>query len=687
MAYYLTHIVYFETPVTELVRIELYRKDVIPDQQIHLNGTTCTRQVLSGDGNGDDTILPTELNFGLWLREDSGVTWDDFIVSFHDEWKVVLYCENQIEFIGFITPNEGNSPLMGTRREVNLTATDNLGLLKKPVLKKYNGEEFRATDRIIDYIVGALSQTGLQLNVRVYSNLYESSMQDRNVSPTADTFNQAKLNYATFLTDPIIFQSSYTALENILKEGYSIEQWFGRWVIMRFGEMQDSPGPKIWYTEYDYTGNIVSANQETHDPAIIAKYQTLHPVGGDLTASCNYAIKQAKHTFNYVPWPEIPKNNTFERGTFIPGIGQDDPVAQTTQRAYTIDDWIYGISNPTIPSQDPPHPAPTSDRNYRLSTYNIYGVEVARVIVLENGGTPGHTFQICQPIPFKAGDRMDIDFDFMRSNSGTGTMNYLSVVFHPDNGGIAYWLENNNTIDGGKPFRWVQQTRMKFVSKFYQGENWNQWSSYNVALPPAPETGVLYICLMNYDSTNTKVYYRNFQVTYHPFVAGGYVEATGDYWRIEQNAAYLDDVDEEVIISDSEIKVLKGAIFRADGTTLTTRSWHRLNVNENRGFKELINMGRYNQLYRRFWKADGTIGGIGYYPGNNQAIRYPIGFHKHFYFTDIPEFADVVFQLVPPLTIDYVAGEMKASFKESFRPGMNDGNQVGNLQEFKYKFK
>jgi hypothetical protein len=205
-------------------------------------------------------------------------------------------------------------------------------------------------------------------------------------------------------------------------------------------------------------------------------------------------------------------------------------------------------------------------------------------------------------------------------------------------------------------------------------------------MPAFPVTGDLYICLMNYDSTNTKAYYRNFEVVYHPYVAGGYIEAKGDYWNTEQNAAYLDKIDEEVRISDSEIKVLKGAIFKSDGTTLTTRTWFRFNVNEQRGYKELINIARYNMAYRRMWEIKGTFGGMGYYPESHPNLRMPLGFHKHFYFRNIPVIDGICFQLVPPLTIDYSQGEISANFRESWRPGAGDGDQLGNLHEFKYKF-
>lgn len=686
MAYILHHTIEFNNPVTEQIRIELYKKDTPISDVIPLRGTYVRKQVLSGKGDGSDTILSSELTFGLWVREDSGVDFTDFIVSFHDEWKVIMYSENQIEFIGFLTPSEGESSLIGIRNEVTLSATDNLGLIKKTLLKKYDGTIFNDFNRIIDYIVGALAQTNLQLNVVVYANIYDSLIVDRNANNTNDTFNQYKLNYATFLEDALTFKDCSTCLEMILGEGYTLEQHFGKWVIMRIGEMQGTSGPKIWCTEYDYTGAIVEATLLNNDPAIVDKDQTLHPIDGDLKISSNYSVWRAKHTYNYTPWPELPKNNTFERGTLIPGVGNAD------QKAYSIADWVFGVWNPNLfsgPGSSPFNLAPTTDLGYRLSTYNLYGVETAREIVLDshfNDPQPGHRLLRCKQFPIKAGDRVDIDFDFKRTPGGTGTMNYMLIALEPVTGVPRYTLDNNDPADGGKPFFWKLGGGVNFISKFYQGENWGDWGPIQVECPPAPVDGTFFIFFLNYDSAFTSAFYRNFQVTYHPFVAGGYVEAKGDYWNTQQSTKYLDDIDEEVFISDSEVKVLKGAIFRSDESTLTTRSWFRLNVNESRGYKELINIARYNQAYRRMWKLSGTIGGMGYYPGNNQGIRLPLSFHKHFIFPGIPKVSNIFFQLVPPLTIDYSAGSIKANFRESWQPGLNDGDQVGNVHEFKYKF-
>lgn len=693
MSYFKTYEINFNTPVTEQVRIELHKKEVNPGQVTQLKGTTAQKQTLSGNGDGADTILVTELRFGLWLTENDPVNWPEFIVSFHDEWLVKLFCDNQIEFIGFITPNEGDTSLLSTRRDVALSATDNLGLLKKAPLKAINGNNFNASHHLIEYVAGALQQTGMQLNIRVYSNIYESSMQDRNQNPNSDNFNQSRLDYRSFLKDPLAFVDSNAALLMILSEGYSLQQFNGEWVIQRLGEMQGSAGPKIWYTLYDYATNILDSKLEPNDPAVVDKQQTLHPKSGDLRISCNYSVKSAKHTYNYTPWPEIPLNNKFEFGAVYdqgPVPGSNPPL---TYKKSVIDNWLYGVTNPSSSSTQPPNGMlPTTDPAYRYSTYDVFGTEQSREVVMERtGGPAGHRFLRSSSIPVDQSSRIEISFDFKISTSGNGQMRYLLVMLEPYDLTTSYRLTHVGGIvpnDGYGTLTWERTFAMRFMSKNYQtGEDFSQYNSFSFTTPPFPKSGKLYIVFVDFDPpVGRTAYYRNFSVEYHPYIAGGYVQAKGDVWATTQNKAYLDEIDETVAISDSEIQSLQGALYRDNGTDLTTRSWHRLNINENRGYKELVNMARYNMAYRRFWNISGTFGGIGYYPHNNQGIRLPLGFHKHFVFPGIPEVANSYFQLVPPLTIDYAEGEVKGVFKESYTPGQNDGDQLGDVHEFKYLF-
>lgn len=686
MAYILHHTAFFKNKITQDIEIRLYKKDTATPAVTSLRVVECKKKYLTGQSNGSDTIITSELDFTIFINRLSDLSYEDFLVSFHDEWKVELRCDTQLEFVGFITPGEGGSSLKNPYL-ISITASDNLGLLKETPLVKQDGTNFSGVNTLSSYLCAALYAANPDMVLRIYSSIYEGSMPDRNALATSDNFNQSTANYRTFLKDPILFVDCYTALEKILEGGYCLFQYFGLWLIMRYGEFQTNVGPKIWYTDYNLaTGTPIGGVLDLLGPAQIGKQQALFLTNNDHVISADFAIKSARYSYDYKVWEELPLNNKFERGTFIPGVGVDDPVAGTTQKAFTIDGWIFGTVLPGSPSSFPPNMQLSTDIAYRLSTYDSFGVEINREVVLENDGNPGHRMLMSEAIPAKAFTKIGIDFDFKRTPGGDGTMNYAFIFLLPTAGGLPYRLDNDNPVTGGAPFRWVRDGALIFPSKFYQGENWQDYSGISIAAPAIPEDGILYFCFLNYDSSNSKVYYRNFSFTYTPFVAGGYVKVVGDAWLTQQNLPYKDNVDLPVLISDSPHKVFQGALLRANGVDLTTRSWHRLNVNEARDYKEVLNLARYNQAYRRMWKISGTFGGTKYMWIENETYQYPLGFHKHFFFRDNPKLEGKYFQLVPPLSLDFVEGNFEGVFRESLDLSQPDGNDDGDLHEFKFRF-
>lgn len=692
MGYLLHYILQYNSPVTENVVIKLYKKDIyeVPaDAPIKLKCTKCSKSYMNGQGQGNDSIIASELNFSFWLPVNSLPTFKDFIVSFHDEWKVEMTSDGQTEFIGFITPGEGTTSLRDKPYELDLSATDNLGLIKSEKLTKQDGTSFTGENTLISYVLASLYKTNLNLNVLLYCNIYESSMQDRNTDPHKDAFNQAKQDYRSYQTDPTTFMDCYTVLQNILGNGFQLTQWYGKWVIMRNGEMQLNAGPKTWFTEYDYQGNIVSAALDLSVPALVGKDQVLHPKNADQTIGADFAVKSAKSTFMYRIWPEIPKNNTFDRGTLFQTDNFPGPPPYT-QKRYTIADWLYGVVLPGSPSTFPPNGMQaTTDLCYKLVTENQYGVETLREVVLErNGGVAGHRMLRCEGVPVNRFDRITVDLDFKTSQAGTGTRQYLMIILVPDAGGLPYRLDNGGAApaDGVGTLTWVNTSALRFLAKSYQsGEDASNYTSFSLPVPAFPVDGQLYILFLNFDPPIGRVVsYKNFSLTYYPSIAGSSKTLKGDYWFTQQDANYKDIYDDEHFTSDSPKKVIMGALLRNNGT-LTTRSWARLDEGPGQmDFKEILNIGRYNLGRRRMWQVKGTFGGTAYYAGLT-GLRLPLAFHKHYVFT-LPSLADVYFQLVPPVTIDYRNGEISATFREALNLSDNDGTQTGNLHEFKYIF-
>lgn len=218
MAYELYHTISFQNRVTGEVLIELFKKDGVPGTTVtELQGMYAKRQFLNGDGDKFDTIIASELTFGFRLPIGSPYTYNDFLVSFHDEWRVRLWNEGNIEFEGWLTPNEGTSRFRDLPYELELNATDGLGFLKNDALTKYDGTAFENTHTLISYIAGALAKTRLDLKIRTYCQIFEASTGDRNTDPTADMFKSIHTDYRTYQQDDTTMMSCYEALEKNAK--------------------------------------------------------------------------------------------------------------------------------------------------------------------------------------------------------------------------------------------------------------------------------------------------------------------------------------------------------------------------------------------------------------------------------------------------------------------------------------
>ncbi len=674
MAYHLHNTVSFLNCLNEQLYIELYKKDVVPASVTALLGNSFSVNYPTGNGDKFDTIISGEAKLSFSLYPDNTQEFDDFIVTFADEWKLIAYDDGQIIFIGFLTPGEGRAEFQDKPYDVSLSAIDGLGLLKGVKLTKDDNTNFTGVNLIIDYILAILNKTGLGLNLRLFSNIVEETMEDRTQNDQADTFNQTGLHARTFLTNPTTFYDCYTCLERILSEYFCVYQWYGKWVILRIGELQENVGAKIWHTDYNTTGSIVGVDQNMYDPSAVGRDRLIHPVELTQYVGSNFAVKSSRYTYNYGIWPELPTNNKFERGTEFDSGTID---ADHTYKKFTIDGWTFGkfIANPSQQTQLPAVDSAAPDIAYRYSTYNIFNVEENREIILENGSASQHRLLVCDEMPASAGDRFVIGYDFKYSVSGTGNLDHITIFLKSDTGSQIYTLENN----GDTVFFWQLAGGWNYISHNYvTGENWNQYTSFSINVPPLPVKGKMYIGLMNTDSTNTLAYFKNLSIEYLPYINGSLQQIKADYAQTTQNANYKDTIDEEVFISDSPKKVFQGALYRENLIDLTTPTWHRYSVNEQRHFKELGELARFNNNYRRMWKMEGQYDGLKFTPANNATIIEPLSFHRQFSFPDSSKMAGHYFVLVPPLTLNYSEGRADMNFIEVLEDGSGDGNDTGD---------
>ena len=651
MSYFMTYRGIFPNKQGNEIKIEVSRKDIDPGDVVDFSNLEMLGVKVSYPNSEESkysTIISAQADIDLRVRDSSVFNTETFLTDLFDEWKLIIYCDSVIVFAGFIEPSEGGYLMKDTPVNINIKCTDGLGLLKSIALTNYLGTSFQNTiQSLLDYVAGALAKTNLDLNILIFCSIYESSFSDRSVSTLFDMFNQAKTDYRTFMKNPTEFVDCYDALNIMLTGGFSLFQWKGKWVISYRPEMQGSIGPTNYFTEYRFDTSTVTSGQDLSTQINIGFGLQQHPINLDQIISYQVPMVFVKDKFDYNVWDEIPKNNKFDRGAinFI--------FSGVDYRGYDIDDWTFGVNTGTgtLPAVGPP-----TGNAFRKSTYNIFNIETSREILIDTASNSDQDWLQSEGIPVQQGDKISIGVDHKTSFSGTGNHIAFYVYIQTTSGSPAkYALQEDgtwSTLFGG------------LIHNYAAGENTDTYLSYNIDSDFLPQDGTLYIAFHNAKTFASTYYYKNFSFTYSPYIAGSLFQVKGDYWITTQNRIIKDNIDEELRLSDALKKVFKGALLRADGTTLTTPTWYRFGITESRHYKELLNWGKYRHYYRRYRKISGSFRGVKCYSESDLVNFYPLCFHKHFKFVN--NHAGKLYALCPPVSIDYKEGKFTGTFIECF---------------------
>ncbi len=626
----------------------------------------CVSCQINTTGDSDDVfdnIVSREMVLSLFIpHDDISIDWSTLIASNQDDWKIIVTNDGQFVFHGFVVPDESPTDFQDKPYSLTIRATDGLKLLKQIPLSKPDGTEFSGKSTFIAYLAAILLKTNLALEIRVYCNIYNNAMFTRDSNINLDMMAQCQFDYRTFMTSATDFTDCYDALDILFKDGFKLFYWNGQWVIFRLEEYQYLASPR-YYTIYDSTGANPAGAIDPEDYGQIGKAQLIYPVNVNQTIGSRFADKSVKHSYKYRVWDEIPRNNKFERGVL------DTSVGDATNRFYTLLDWTYGL----MPSPSGlPGMAGTTHKAWRKSIYNAFGIETSRELQLQTGSDGLKGLQ-SESVPVNAGDKIGISFQIKLTND-IHPGNYPAVVVYIITASTKYFLNEDGS--------WRNTGGITDITVSYSTDS-SQYNSINVDSDPIPADGDLYISFQSNTLAGSDVFFKDFNFTYTPYVAGGYIPVTGDYWQRTQVNNFPDNIDEEIRISDTNKGVFKGAFWSGPGLgtlrTLTPQ-WYRFGLVENRHYKELINIGAFNLKYRRFWKIEGDFKGTKYAPQNNSIDLKPIGFHRVFRFEDIAGYTKD-FMLVTPWRMDMASGIFTGTFievKQNNSDGIQDPPAVFN---------
>lgn len=686
MAYGLRYQSIWSNESQEDVTISILQKDFVGDPEVFIT-TDCELN----DTSNDNVIIARDCKLSLWANDATTITWETFLTGAYDEWYITVESISHKFFEGYLTPEEGSSPFLDKPYDIILRATNGLKLLKDVPLTTLAGIDFHGKFTALEYLIAALSKTGVDISVRIYGSIYNADMTDRGTDIDATFWNQIKYDHRTFQKDATTFISCYDTILKMLDRFFRIYYFDGQWIVFLTWEHQYAPGG-LFYTDFTSNGTLIGGAEDTEGYASIGKAEAIYPINEDQLISSSFPIKFAKTNYDYNVWPEIPLNNKFSRGTLI-GSGTDGDG--NPYEDYDIDDWFKNMVDITA---TPPNFTfdPVEGDIFLRRTFNIYGIELKREVFFETPTTVsaggGYVkWLLAESLPVNKGDQIKFGASLRFDNDFSGAGDSFSIIGRiyliPDVGTDYYSLDNNVAGQETGFGKWVKEsgTPPNFISvDIPEDSDSTKLKNQTITSDTIPENGTLYIALQHSnDGTNAggNKWFSAFEFEYIPYIAGGYIPVKGDFWQHTQTANQLDKDEASIEISDTIIRVLQGCMFNADGITATTPTWYpygELTPTESH-YKELVNIARFNVGYRRFLRLEGSFTGLFYSPINDQTNLQPVSFHKNYLLADLSGGHQMI--LVPPLTMNLGTGNIKANFEEVYKDSA-DGTQQGDTQQY-----
>lgn len=591
-----------------------------------------------------DILFYSESNFSL---EDI-ITDDDYL------YRVLITTGSdssdfEILWYGFINTDDSSEEMQADPKLIRLRATDGLGYLKNQSLYPISVYEKRT---LLTIIQDCLSYITLDIPLLIEVNVFEESMNDRDVSGTSEPFSQCKVHTRSFLKDANSYTDCYSVLVSVLS-GFqcSLFQANGMWIIQRKHDR--------WNQNMNY-GTLIRPgkplNYLTRDYKVKVDRIGMMPIGADQLKGFISAKKYTKITYNYKQPEQIPRNANFKQGDKV-------LIIAPPNYATTIKYWTYKRNN---------------DTNMPVSPYvmheidNVTGNEKEYYVVLprETNAPFENGKLISEQVEVSSGERLTVTGEYRTKNHiEIYTYAFIHVRLYGNNG-TTYTLSKNinNTAYSGDPV-WKVGTGGQVQITYTSEDNSEEWLSFQFSSPGFPVDGLVEIWLFNNAPTNGNV--ANFKTLKFDWTSS--IGLIGEFDKITKNAVLRNNDEEEIAIGDAPTKNISGALFKASNDTLLTRNWHRQGKNE---FERLIRINDiclHQSTHRLYTKIDGTFLGISY---DNKIISPA----NQFSFTAIPN----KYFISTNLEISLGQNTFRASLQEFYDTTKDNGDPQGDTRQFEY---
>lgn len=386
-------------------------------------------------------------------------------------------------------------------------------------------------------------------------------------------FYQHYLDVKTFEEDLGASENCYDVLSKILGYDCFITQYKECWWICRVEEYERGT---FYITRFTPEGTIIDSYADTANLNKSIGFNQTHWFSQEqTTVSPTRPINFAKLTYRFNFPSELLCNVDFSRGTI------DDPTDTTADETITGTPECWTLYANHFDGSEWVDGTPQAGARGELVKRYEYGYEKDRYLLVEHEDVSGddevHYFK-STPVDMRQGDKVNLTVDFrVQGVSGLTSLNPVQVTLVPHNG-TDPWYWSMDDLSGVN--EWVQRatpTTNPFSTTIrWQGTDSDQYHSVGGESLPLPADGLLYVRLATNFNIFAPYLFTNLRFDYTPFINGSYRKYSGRYEKVARSeTGYLSSVDDEVFLSDAEIRLLKGALQFFDGTKYQlTRKWY-----------------------------------------------------------------------------------------------------------------
>jgi hypothetical protein len=573
-----------------------------------------------------------------------------FTSAVDNQWLVEAFINSVPIFSGYLVTDATREAFLprGTYG-VQLTASDNIALLKNLPLTKPDNTNPRGMFRLIDYISWCLRKTGFDFPINVAFNLLTD-----NLVLTDHAYDKVYLHSKSFEAEINTSIDCYSVLEHILK-GCFLTQEGNEWWIVRIDEMNGDP---LRVAHYSFDGVLGSIDTVTLSKNI-GRTESIKFFGKDAEVNPERPVLFDKLKYRFEFPREIIDNIDFARGTtwvspyvvdmsfFIkayanlgsfPTPGEFNTIYKSnatslyykwtgatyvqvfapeipTGKAYIFEDWTLGrIDSGSV----------------AISAYVIkveqFSDEKARYLLLTNG--VGFHYVKSNRVPVGRFDKFTLSVDRRLtsnvSGSGQTTEFVAQVRLYGEDG--TFWTVTSAQFGSDAPGTWVQSnstftTNQRNITVQYVRNQINEtdWMTASVDANPVPVNGEIEVLLFQQTvhGTGIATHFANLQFQYNLYINGTYQKYTGQYNKVSQAISTKANLEDDINLSDAPHKLLKGSmqLKTAGGQYYLTSNWYNFNAGTT-GELAIASFGKYqafeywNQNRREIRKIQGSLIGL-----------------------------------------------------------------------------